>query len=83
MLSVRATLTVAGNRTLGWLTNEHPDSIGEVVLLLDAYLGARIGHDVPKDRPPIKKLRAAPRPSAGHRATAAAGPDGAGGAWVG
>jgi hypothetical protein len=36
MPAVRATLTTADGRSLGWLTNEHSEATGEAVLVLDA-----------------------------------------------
>lgn len=38
MNGARATLIVANQRALGWLTDQHPDAPGEVVLILDANL---------------------------------------------
>jgi hypothetical protein len=53
MPAVRATLIIASERTLGWLTNEHPDAVGEVVLLLDANLDRAFG---PGDLPPDHRI---------------------------
>jgi hypothetical protein len=49
MPAVRATLTIADGRELGWMTNEYPDAVGEVVLVLDANLDRAFR---PDDLPP-------------------------------
>ena len=53
MPAIRVALTIAGERTLGWLTNEYPDAVGEVVLLLDANLDRPL---VPDDLPPNHRI---------------------------
>jgi hypothetical protein len=49
MLGARASLVVAGERALGWLTDQHPRSPGSVVLVLDSNLSRPFRSD---DLPP-------------------------------
>ena len=37
-MRARATLTIAGERALGWLTDRQPDAPAEVALILDSNL---------------------------------------------
>jgi hypothetical protein len=53
MPAVRATLIIASERTLGWLTNEHAVAVGEVVLVLDTDLDRALRSD---DLPPNHRI---------------------------